>query len=206
MNKSKLAIFTTLATVGTALLLAACGGDGAATSTPTAAPLTTTPAPTPTPTPTVTGIVVSEDPGDAVATVTPDPSTPEPATPGPINVESPEDESFPGFPPTPIAFVGRGAFRGEMTLESGVYAVDLLVIDNLSCIEDDCVADRFAAYVAPMGSDPWLTLVDLKVERWSGSVELRMGHGDGLYPPGERYLIVDAAGDWRIALTLLEGG
>lgn len=109
-----------------------------------------------------------------------------------------------GLPPQPAAVVelsGSGSATRRVTLDAGLWTVEMRVRNNFDRSFGTAVEDNFVVEVESTSAAGGAELLANEIAgAWSASATLRVGGGFAALPAGRQILSVDASGDWEITL------
>lgn len=113
--------------------------------------------------------------------------------------------SSPVAPPQPrgaLELSGSGSATRRITLDAGLWTVEMRVRDNFDRSFGTAVEDNFVVEVESTSAAGGAELLANEIAgAWSASATLRVGGGGfAALPAGRQILSVDASGDWEITL------
>ena len=113
--------------------------------------------------------------------------------------------SSPVAPPQPrgaLELSGSGSATRRITLDAGLWTVEMRVRDNFDRSFGTAVEDNFVVKVESTSAAGGAELLANEIAgAWSASATLRVGGGGfAALPAGRQILSVDASGDWEITL------
>lgn len=112
--------------------------------------------------------------------------------------------SPPAAPPQPrgaLELSGSGSATRRITLDAGLWTVEMRVRDNFDRSFGTAVEDNFVVEVESTSAAGGAELLANEIAgAWSASAALRVGGGFAALPAGRQILSVDASGDWEITL------
>lgn len=114
-------------------------------------------------------------------------------------------------PPQPrgaVELSGSGSATRRITLDAGLWTVEMRVRNNFDRSFGTAVEDNFVVEVESTSAAGGAELLANEiVGAWSASATLRVGGGGfATLPAGRQILSVDASGDWEITLRPESGG
>jgi len=128
-----------------------------------------------------------------------------PASASPIASPVSSPVSPPAAPPQPrgaLELSGSGSATRRITLDAGLWTVEMRVRDNFDRSFGTAVEDNFVVEVESTSAAGGAELLANEIAgAWSASATLRVGGGGfAALPAGRQILSVDASGDWEITL------
>lgn len=134
-------------------------------------------------------------------------AVPAPASPiaSPVAFPVSSPVSSPVAPPQPrgaLELSGSGSATRRITLDAGLWTVEMRVRDNFDRSFGTAVEDNFVVEVESTSAAGGAELLANEIAgAWSASATLRVGGGGfAALPAGRQILSVDASGDWEITL------